>query len=410
MTLVPSTLKPVATGSATRPAGHLLPLDGLRGIAILAVLMNHLLSVNFDGYGRLYKVLGLVVTWGQAGVDLFFVLSGFLITGILMDAAGQEHFFKNFYMRRVLRIMPLYYGLLLLLALCTPLLHIQWHGIFVPMMLYLGNMQRYKELSLPQNMGNAVGLSHLWSLAVEEQFYLVWPWLVALTRSRRSLLLMSLAGGAVALCFRLLCIGVLHDTYLTHFSTLGRADTLLDGAVLAVLYRSAHWPVILRWSRAVCLCMATFFVISLCLPQLAMFRSLYWTEGFRYSVLAVTASALLAWALRPSLTSRVCSTPLLRLFGRYSYGLYVLHLVLLSSFNVHLRPALLRLTSSKLLAVLGTAGVAFIFSCAAAWLSFRYYEAPFLRLKRYFSYGRRTGAQQPSGSAPVRLFFAASRH
>ncbi len=374
------------TAPGTRHGGHLVPLDGLRGIAIVAVMLSHFFAVDYQGHGSVYRLLGDLLHWGLIGVDLFFVLSGFLITGILIDASGAPGFFRNFYMRRVLRIFPLYYGALLLLAVCTPVLHLQWNGIFLPMALYLGNIQKYQQLA--QTLGGGVSLNHFWSLAVEEQFYLVWPLLVFLARTRARIMLISVAGVVGALLLRFAFIGVWHDTYLTHFSTAGRADTLLAGAALAVLYRSSRWPTVLRWSRVGCLSAVLVFALSLTFQQTRLLLSPYWTEGLRYSVLAVAAASLLAWTLRNGRVAAFFSTPVLRFLGRYSYGLYVLHMLFLPGLSGHLRPWLLHLTGSKLVAVLGNAALLMLLSITAAYVSFHVYEAPFLKLKRFFEYRR----------------------
>ncbi len=104
---------------------HILVLDGLRGLAILAVIVCHVNSTykSPSNPGHLSGFFAIVLNWGWMGVDLFFVLSGFLITGILYDAKGRDGYFRNFYARRTLRIMPLYFGFLLFLIVLSRLLH-----------------------------------------------------------------------------------------------------------------------------------------------------------------------------------------------------------------------------------------------------------------------------------------------
>ena len=168
---------------------HIPALDGIRGLAILLVLLCH-----FPLYGDMQptifidKLFYAMTRAGWCGVDLFFVLSGFLITGILYDAKGSRFFFRNFYMRRCLRIFPLYYGVLAVFF------------VIVPFVLPLG---RNYELFLKDqawywsyltNIKIAIegwpkfyALAHFWSLAVEEQFYFVWPFVVFLWDEERSL-------------------------------------------------------------------------------------------------------------------------------------------------------------------------------------------------------------------------------
>ena len=363
--------------------GHLVPLDGLRGVAILAVMASHLFAVDYQMQAFPVRLIGQILFWGLWGVDLFFVLSGFLITGILVDSLNSPHYFRNFYMRRVLRIFPLYYGVLLLLFALTPVMNIHWHGLQVPLLLYLQNSIRY----LPRTDGmGKISLNHLWSLAVEEQFYLLWPLLVFLARTLGKVRTLALAGCASALVFRLLLTLLWQDGFSTHFNMLARCDALLLGGVLALLYRSTGWSVTLRWSRPLFFGTAGFLVLSLVEGSLVPFQSPLWTNALRSSIVALACGGLLVWSLRPGWFSRVCSGRVLRAFGKYSYGLYILHMIFLPLLSGFFRPLLLRLTGSKLIAVVGSAGVIVVMTSAAAWLSFHLYEKHFLRLKRFFEY------------------------
>lgn len=364
--------------------GHLLPLDGLRGFAILAVIASHVFAVNYEAQARPVRIAGEIFYWGQWGVDLFFVLSGFLITGILIDSLGQSGFFRNFYMRRVLRIFPLYYGVLFLLFALTPVLEIQWHGLQIPLLLYLQNGWRLQPLT--ELMGRNISLNHLWSLAIEEQFYLMWPLLVFLARTPRRVMVVAVTGCVLALCFRLTLWGVWHNGFTSHFNVFARADALLLGGVLALLYRTARWPAVLRWCRPVFLAAALLLLVSLLKGGVLPFRSPFWIFAVRYSFVALASGALLAWSLRGGVFARVCSARLLRFFGKYSYGLYVLHMTFLPLLTRLIRPTLLSLTGSKAVAVVGTALLVLAIASAAAWLSFQLYEKRFLRLKRFFEY------------------------
>jgi peptidoglycan/LPS O-acetylase OafA/YrhL len=162
-------------------------LDGLRAVAFLMVFSNHYLNR----------------TWGIAGVDVFFVLSGFLITGILFDTRDEQHRARNFYLRRTLRIFPLYYGCMVLLLLACPVFRWQWDCRWLLWPAYLGNFARFLHPAAPyslfQRMADAQVLSrafprvqlffgHFWSLCVEEQFYLVWPWFVFWIQDRKRLI------------------------------------------------------------------------------------------------------------------------------------------------------------------------------------------------------------------------------
>jgi peptidoglycan/LPS O-acetylase OafA/YrhL len=367
--------------------GHLLPLDGLRGLAILAVMASHLFAVNYETSAPPLRLIGETFYWGLWGVDLFFVLSGFLITGILVDALGSPHFFRNFYMRRVLRIFPLYYGLLFLLFALTSVLAIQWHGLQVPLLLYLQN--GWRVLPLTELMGRNISLNHLWSLAIEEQFYLMWPLAVFMARTPRRVMAVAITGCVLALCFRLTLWGVWHDGFTTHFNVFARGDALLLGAVMALLYRSNWWASVLRWSRPVFLALAALLIASIVADGVWPFRSPFWPYAVQYSFVALASGALLAWSLRAGMFSRMCSWHILRFFGKYSYGLYVLHMTFLPLLTRTIRPFLLHVSGNKAVAVLGTAILVVAISSGAAWLSFHLYEKRFLRLKRFFEYAPR---------------------
>ena len=165
---------------------HIPVLDGLRGLAVVLVLICHATVLNEvpTAAGKMYLVLARL-SW--AGVDLFFVLSGFLITGILFDAKGKTNYFRNFYARRTVRIFPLYYAYIALVLFLIPRFAPAIDHHFVkrppvswPYWLYVSNFYQTFE---PTH--HIVFVS--WSLAIEEQFYLVWP-LVVFFCSRKALL------------------------------------------------------------------------------------------------------------------------------------------------------------------------------------------------------------------------------
>jgi peptidoglycan/LPS O-acetylase OafA/YrhL len=119
----------LTSSAIDRPAEkHILALDGIRGLAILLVLYHHLFWSNPNSGNRFFDFLNAIRASAFIGVNLFFALSGFLITGILLDTVTSPNFFKTFYARRMLRIFPLYYGVLLGLLLLTRPLHFVWNG------------------------------------------------------------------------------------------------------------------------------------------------------------------------------------------------------------------------------------------------------------------------------------------
>ena len=372
---------------------HIPALDGLRGLAILGVLGFHLFPGNVSG-----RVLGPILSLrvaGAAGVDLFFALSGFLITGILYDSVGDSGYFSKFYARRGLRIFPLYYGVLILLLLLTPVAGIHWHGMWWVLASYLQNTDirgPFYEFS----MGSGLSLDHFWSLAVEEQFYLLWPVVVFAVRGQRRL--MTVCAGLMVLA-PLLRFGLtLHGTdpnYINR-STPCRMDALLSGALLALALRGRWHDPVLRWAKGI------FWGSAASWTALAGVRSmverdhsthLFWASTYaacRYSLVAVGSAALIAWTLGPAMTVRAfLERRTLRVFGRYSYGLYVLHFVALGFLIPTFKGWIALLTPNKAAGVGGAGLLAFGAAAVAAYLSYNLYEVRFLRLKRFFRYDRR---------------------
>src|SRR5664279_3619422 len=225
-------------------------LDGLRGIAVMLVLCVHLVSGGH--HNPILRLFFTATSFGWSGVDLFFVLSGFLITRILLSTKGYEGYFRNFYMRRVLRIFPLYYGVLtatfllapLLLAGPKPGLSQLWFWFYGQ---NLSPALEKADLAIPNPLNFAY--SHLWSLAVEEQFYLIWPAIVWLT----SVPTLKKICGVIAISAAVLRIGSVLAGFhvnITYGVTLFRMDALAIGGLIATVAVGDQGLVSLRkWSR-----------------------------------------------------------------------------------------------------------------------------------------------------------------
>jgi peptidoglycan/LPS O-acetylase OafA/YrhL len=309
--------------------GHLPALDGIRGVAILLVVWYHsLLGVPAASEpGPVDLAYQRLRTAGWTGVDLFFVLSGFLITGILIDAKGRARYFRTFYIRRTLRIFPIYYAFLAVaIGLAALLRHAggSWQTLWenqVWLWSYLSNV-----LIAQEGMDATPGTGHLWSLAIEEQFYLVWPFLVyrsSLATLRR--LTLGLLAGALALR-ALILFGTGAPILTTYVLTPCRIDALAAGALVAVLAREPHgYARLRRWAPAA-LAAGTLVALAIAAQtHVYSFRQPA-TRLLGFSATALVSAAVLVWALDPlTRMHSVLRHPALRFFGKYSYAIYLLH-------------------------------------------------------------------------------------
>jgi peptidoglycan/LPS O-acetylase OafA/YrhL len=361
-------------------------LDGLRGIAILLVFFYHYAGGLPDRVpsGPLHLV-GMFFAFGWSGVDLFFVLSGFLITGILFDTQNDPHYYRNFYARRVLRIFPPFYLLALVYLLLTPVLGAHWRWLHLSYLLYLGFPFALIWPTLMQ-ISPLVLTNHLWSLCAEEQFYLIWPWTVAQFRNSAAILRACVVAGVVAFLFRLcICLSQWLSIGWTHDFLVSRMDTLALGAAIAIMVRGPRQKYVLRWAPAAFV-VAAGGVVGMCVVRHTVnhFDPVIATIGF--SVIALAYGALLLLALRPgSWVEWFLSLSVLRIFGKYSYGMYLYDLPLTVLLSPRREFFIARLHSYAI------GSVVFMIFClllnlVIAGASFHLIESPIMRLKSRFKY------------------------
>jgi peptidoglycan/LPS O-acetylase OafA/YrhL len=370
---------------------HIESLDGVRGLAIGMVLLVHVLWANPQTGQYFIDFVSKVRTAGWLGVDLFFALSGFLITGILFDTLQSDHYFKNFYARRILRIFPLYYGVILILFVVVhPLTFEQRHPLYI-LLVYLQNTPLWWNGVSPSLIVRLTG--HFWSLAVEEQFYLVWPVLIFLIRDRRRLLWAAAALAILAPVTRAVLLAHGAPFAATYELTICRADSLLSGAWLALAIRGNMRARVLKYATPV-------FILSLliCMGIAWQNGNFDWqanraVNSYGYSVIAIANTALIGMSLRSSsLTAKVMRLSFLRFLGKYSYGIYIYHQIVFALIQSPL--AILLHAQSKLLfhAILAIAVLSI--TIPLAWFSYNFYEKPFLKLKKHFSNGSRPSRQE----------------
>lgn len=377
--------------SAPENRRHYPGLDGLRGLAVLLVLVQH------------YFAIGTKYVWGWVGVRIFFVLSGFLITGILYDTRHAERRWSVFYIRRALRIFPLYYAVLIVGLLLFPVFHWVVHPSWILWPFYLQNYSRFLwphavASGLTDHLRSSrfhdptffLYYGHFWSLAVEEQFYLVWP-LVVFAVQRRETLMKFCVAVILALPFvRLICaltlpIILLNAGIEDRFTPL-QCDSLLLGGLLALWIRGPA-PDMTRLAKQVLWGLLGIGVVSQIVCRLLYGHAVYPGEGdpifasLGYTWVNFGSAALVLLAIDPATRfSRMLRNRSLQWLGTISYGFYIFHDIPHMAYEALVKALHLPDPHGVV-----TMLVAFAGTIVLASASFYGFERPFLRLKDRFT-------------------------
>jgi peptidoglycan/LPS O-acetylase OafA/YrhL len=376
--------EPAISGAPTAPtlkpvASRIPELDGFRACAVLMVLIHHLFyGWKTPALGRLPHLIRLPIEQGWRGVDLFFVLSGFLITGILLDSKDKEHYFRNFYSRRLLRIVPLYLTCIILMYFGYP----KSGKYFLLSLLYLANFAYYFRVGIPHGPGV------FWSLAVEEHFYLVWPFAARLfSRVWLLVLICIIVIGSPIL--RGICAhaGMDPEQQIYTYSFF-RLDALALGGFLALWVRSRYYNRSSAWTIAGILIGATLLIMVLGRPYGIMNVKSVLGTALHYSQVAFVFAGFLALALvhQGSVFTALLRTRAARLTADLSYCIYLIHLTV-GDFYYRILKSLRFDDLSRLGpegSILLRIAVVGIVTFGSAALSKKFLEDPFLRLKRYF--------------------------
>jgi len=378
--------------------GYVPPFDGMRGVAILAIMVLHFFPEASwkEHCPTLGPIVNKIAQMGISGVELFFVLSGFLVSGILLDRkdSSARTYFSNFYARRSIRLYPLYYGVLFVVFFVVPLIVCVDS---VARELYSQQWRLWLNLTnVPINKpgwdsAGTYKLGHFWFLAAQEQFYLIWPLMIFIC-SRRMLSRVCIAFMIMGNVARVAnVIGGSFDLWVFRWSTVSKIDGLALGALLAVMVRKQEYHrkmfVCARWGWRI---LAPLFAVIMLMPR--RMTNALGDQGMivlePVMVFLFASMLILALERSTSISKGLCN-PVLRWFGKYSYGMFIIHGLL--------RPAHLRLLPPDMyvavfrIPVVGLAlhmATCIAVSVLLAYVSWHCYEKHFLKLKKYFAYGK----------------------
>jgi peptidoglycan/LPS O-acetylase OafA/YrhL len=371
---------PDRSPSLWQPQRHIPQLDGVRGLAILVVTLYRF-SKEIPTNSWLGQALHSLFALGDRGVDLFFVLSGFLITGILVDAKGSQHYFSSFLARRSLRIFPLYFAAIFICLVAS-----SWVPAFQGMFAQGDQNQFYLWTYLTNVKMSVDGawsfgyLDHFWSLAVEEHFYLVWPLAVFLCCRATALRLACVLAVSSAV-FRVVFATLSDNGVAPDVLTLFRCDALLIGAMLALQIRSPRGLAPIQWW--------TLALFPACLA-IGLWASVSDKRLFTlpHTLWPLMWACILVWLLKgheSGLLARFFNLSILRKFGKFSYALYVFQSPLIPIVGaVCSVPILTSLTGDALVGNLLYIGLMFGLTYGAAQLSWHLLEKHCLKLKDWF--------------------------
>jgi len=383
-----------STSTATAPRMERDPaLDGLRGLAVLMVFVFHY-GGGQKSTDSFVHLIGILTEACWIGIVLFFALSGFLITGSLWDSIGQKHRLRNFYSRRALRILPLYFAALLAAAVFSVARGTTFAEL-KPLLLYVFFLQDLPHLSaIAAQYTSSLPIYHLWTLAVEEQFYLIWPLILLFAHSRRHAVRLSLWFFWSTVLFLVAVYALpafaaargnhIYDQFLfTHSAALalGAAVCLAMGNRASPTGRKpGSHRVIRKWATP-----AFFIGIAIFLYTSHHGQSFYLNAPIQFwlglPAISITAAASIPIVLRTGIPRKIFSFAPLGWIGRISYGFYIFHILLQPLYDA-LAERVVH-TSSGNEYQLARLIIAFPITIAVSWLSFHLFESPILSLKRY---------------------------
>jgi peptidoglycan/LPS O-acetylase OafA/YrhL len=384
---------------------HVPALDGVRGLAIVLVILHHGIQAWGPSRPGLEQLWKFVAGHAWVGVDLFFVLSGFLITGILLDTKGRRRYFGSFYPRRMLRTFPLYYATILVCLVLLPALPLaavegmrqlsERQGWF---WLHVSNFYTLAHNIAAQD-GPAIGwMATFWSLAVEEHFYLVWP-LVVYCCSRKGVLRACVGLLVACLVLRIVFLAQGRGFQYVYYHTLTRLDGLLLGSLVAALHRGEGGLAALR-GTALKVLLGTLAALGALVGLRRFSEAAYaWCAGTVVFTLVTLAFAMLLVLVlesgKGSPLRAFFSGRFLQACGKYSYAMYILNIPVFMLLDHWLEPGRAVISGSRLPAILAYTAAGTLLSLAGALLTWHLLEKHCLKLKKCFVAGERV---RPAGA------------
>jgi len=376
--------------------GHIPALDGLRGVAILLVMFIHFTVIN--PIGTIEVWFQKVAYLGMHGVDLFFVLSGYLITSILLDTKGKENFLRNFYMRRILRIFPLYYAIVALSFLILPILLSHFtagtaklarfdavSGDWIWYVLYCSNFLIARTEAIRHGI-----LDVTWSLAIEEQFYMIWG-ITVLLSDKKLLKRICISVIFCALLFRTVLWLSGFSWLQIYMLTPSRIDTIAWGAMISIITRSSDYDAEKLTKDARIIMVITGIILSIFFMSEFLHYASPVSYTIGYSLIGAFFAQILISVLnapKGSIVNRIFASGFLTFFGKYSYAIYLFHLPIRAvirdlffgdkQFHTLPGPAIVWQMVFYIVATLAV--------IPPTLLSWYLFENPFLKLKKYFYY------------------------
>ncbi len=359
-------LKPLTIDYA--PGHYIREFDGWRGVGIIFVVLAHSATQYLIG------------AW--VFMEMFFVMSGFLITGILLDSKPKPGYYKNFMARRIVRVFPLYYLSLLMFFFLVPN---SWVGSS-----YYDDKQAWYWLYGANWLMSIDGrsptqtLDHFWSLAIEEQFYITWP-LIVWIFSRRQLLGFSILLFFGSYVFRNIGMNMGFVIPFPYVATLGRMEPIVLGAMIAILVRE---------NKSILERVAPYFIVIFGILSICSFvyaRGFHMDNPvnyrFTYTLVDLFFAGMIVLTLSrnlPRFLRRLFTNKIIIMIGVMSYGIYLFHNIIFSLVEHNLKPQMISLTGHPIAGHFVVVLIALLISAPIVYLIHRFVEIPMWKLKKYF--------------------------